>query len=148
MPKRSKPNCSIAGCDRKALRTGERGGLVVCGLHQDRVSRTGDAEPNRPYRARRTRPVPKMGAYGYMELWAPDHMQAQKNGRVKVHRMIMADYLGRRLLPQEEVHHINGDKTDNRLENLELWTKSHPYGQRVEDKLRWAHDFIELYEGG
>jgi hypothetical protein len=39
------------------------------------------------------------------------------------HRMIMEQYLGRELLPTEHIHHINGDKLDNRIENLELTNK-------------------------
>lgn len=96
-------------------------------------------------------------------------------GRVKEHRWVMEQRLGRTLLPHEEVHHKNGHRDDNdrcpacpastlppevlndrlhcascgwessQAPNLELWTISQPKGQRVEDKIAWAVGFLAEY---
>lgn len=83
---------------------------------------------------------------GYIEVYMPSHPNARVNGYIKEHRLVMEQALGRQLLDCENVHHINGDKSDNRIENLELWNTSQPPGQRAADKLKWAKEIIELYE--
>lgn len=84
-------------------------------------------------------------AKGYVVLSRPEHPNARANGQIFEHVLVMSDNLGRPLLPEENVHHKNGDKADNRIENLELWSTSQPTGQRVEDKIRWAREIIALY---
>ena len=58
----------------------------------------------------------------------------------------MEQALGRPLRDGENVHHLNGQRADNRLENLELWYDKQPKGQRVHDKREWAQWFLLEYE--
>lgn len=82
---------------------------------------------------------------GYIYEWSPSHPRAIKSGYVLEHVLVLEEYLGRYLLPHETVHHKNGVRNDNRLDNLELWSKSHPAGQRVQDKVEWAKEILKLY---
>ncbi|CAN5148776.1 hypothetical protein BH23ACT9_BH23ACT9_17230 [soil metagenome] len=57
----------------------------------------------------------------------------------------MERLLGRELGRDENVHHRNGQRSDNRPENLELWSTSQPPGQRIEEKIAWAIEFLGRY---
>lgn len=68
-----------------------------------------------------------------------------KQRKAYKHRQVMEAMIGRPLLPEESPHHRNGQRADNRPDNLELWSKKQPPGQRVIDKVRFAIEMLRLY---
>jgi len=84
--------------------------------------------------------------YGYVLLKVgANYPTAQNDGYILEHRYVMEQHLGRSLIKGENVHHKNGVRNDNRIENLELWSTSQPSGQRVEDKISWAVELLQFY---
>lgn len=60
----------------------------------------------------------KKSSHGYIMVYKPKHPKAMKDGYVYQHILVLEQKLGRPLLPNEDTHHVNGIKTDNRSENL------------------------------
>lgn len=122
--------CIVDGCNR--LSRARR----MCGTHYRRWRHGQDLDaPIKPWN-----PANNRNEYGYEIKWV--------DGRKRlVHRLVMAEILGRPLDRWETVHHKNGIRDDNRPENLELWVNPSQAGgqrpgQRAEDLARWV---IETY---
>ena len=121
------PECSWDGCSYRSH--GAASGL--CPMHELRRQQRRPMDGPRYYREKPGWLTPD----GYRKLTI--------NGkRVAEHRLVMENILGRPLLREEQVHHRNGIKDDNRPENLELWVSWS--GQRVDDLISFM---VEHYRG-
>ena len=107
----------------------------MCQKHYTRVYVHGDAN----ILLRKSNGEGNTTKEGYIVVWIEGKKYMQ-------HRWVWEQHNRRKLLEHETIHHINGDRTDNRIANLELWSSKQPFGQRVEDKLAWAKEIIDLYD--
>jgi hypothetical protein len=121
--------CSIKECGRR------RSNGEYCGMHHKRLLRNGDVNIT----IRRPKGTGWINEEGYIVLRVDGNTYL-------AHRYIWEQYYGRKLLKEETIHHKNGNRSDNRIENLELWSYKQPYGQRIEDKIKWAKEILIQYD--
>lgn len=125
--------CSVMACDRVHEARG------FCVKHYLRFKKYGVT--SLPIKERR----PQITKEGYKLIYAPEHNNSNGIGYISEHRLVMSRHIGRDLLDDENVHHKDGNRLNNDISNLELWSTYQPSGQRVQDKIKWAEKIIDLY---
>jgi HNH endonuclease len=134
----SRKPCAVDGCFADAV------ARRLCRTHYRRYLATGDARPDVPIRV-------TVGtgftSHGYRYVPVPRSLRSLTGGETPYaeHRLVLAQILGRALRADESVHNKNGNRLDNRPENLELWSRWQPSGQRVEDRVAGAVNVLLRY---
>ena len=132
-------------CSRKCHFSFKRGKTIVelFGIEKAQIFRSKQIKAQKKWwiRYKKThQPKKVLNPKGYYQIKTkrPSHL-CRQDGYVLEHRLVMEKHLGRYLNPKEIVHHINGIKTDNRIENLKILTIATHFGKVVCPKCN--HEF-------
>lgn len=141
---RNKFTCK--NCGKESYRTRRPGGGTAYYEQELCTKQCKNEWVSKVYRTRHG--LPKItrrmrGRYATLNIPAQNGDPARRD--VLEHRYVMEQHLGRKLRPEETVHHKNGDKTFNELGNLELFSSRHGPGQRIVDKVTFAAEILRLY---
>lgn len=150
-----RPVCAVDECGGEVTSRG------WCRRHYQRFMRYGDPlkvsawasgnrEGSEKWVARRRKPGDRASQQeGYVYVFQPESPMANSRGLVLEHRWVLAQHLGREIAPDETVHHKNGVRDDNSLENLELWSGlgKQPRGQRPDELVEYARRILDRYAG-
>lgn len=111
-----------------------------CGCYARDVQRAATGEKSSMWKGGVTH------SQGYRLILMPEHPNANKNGYVREHIYVMSQHIGRTICKGETVHHKDGNRKNNEISNLELWTSNHQPGQRVSDLIESAWKIIDKYD--
>lgn len=137
--RRKQQGCSVDGCKAAHVAKG------YCQSHYRKLRLYGSPTGTHP-NARNGRPqTRRITSEGYVVYYWPEHPNARKDGKIAEHTVVMSEKIGRPLRALENVHHKNGQRSDNRPENLELWRRMQPTGQRVTDLIEFAKEVLSEY---
>lgn len=131
--------CIVDGCSNRATARG------LCPTHRARKSKHGDVKADVPIKQVEGTGYVTRHGYRVVPIPREDRWLTHHNRTEFEHRYVMSKMLGRPLTRDESVHHRNGQRLDNRPENLELWSRYQPKGQRVSDKLEYALELLQRY---
>lgn len=137
MTKYSRLKCSVDFCDNRSQSWG------MCTRHRKQYLKGEQPTPRRRLDREDPSTWTPNNSEGYIRL---KYVRGDEVLWYMEHRAVMEKHLGRKLYPEETVHHKNGIRDDNRLSNLELWSSNYPKGQRVTDKIAWAKEILEKYK--
>jgi hypothetical protein len=123
--------CKVHKCHKKVHQLG------LCSMHYFRLKKYGDVGQVESYYAPKGNGCLDKDGYRIVTI----------SGRqYKEHRLVWEKHYGVKLLPYENIHHKNGIRDDNRIENLELWSEAQPSGKRPIDLIKYAKEILSLYE--
>lgn len=126
--------CTVDSCEKPARCKG------FCNPHYQRFKRHGDPLAGGGSRNRIPGSTSSVTQNGYRRIKVGNDWPLE-------HRHVMSKALGRPLYPDEHVHHRDGNKLNNEIENLELWVRPQPTGIRATEAIAWAKEILRRYEG-
>lgn len=126
--------CKVVGCPKSGT-----AGYNLCSMHYGRFHKYGRVGPVDTFGVKKDQDGYRINKTGY-------RLKTENGKNIYQHREVYEAYLGRKLESFENIHHINGVRDDNRIENLEMWVTTQPAGQRVQDLVKWAKEILQRYD--